>query len=594
MESLIPTRPAPRQVTEEDAEQLDRLVRTTPWAWLLSTVGAVLCYLQYVDRSDHALLTAWLVAFCAVSAGRLVASLVVMSASPLPRRSHAWMDGWLTSTWIHALQWGMLPLVVWTPGPPEAEAILHMTLAAIAMGGAVRLPGFFRTLVGHVACVLGPLVLRDLLMGNTSQWLMAMMAFLIGVYAVISGRNQSRSLQEILAQRERNAQLIEALRQENARSEAARQAAEAASAARSRFFAAANHDLRQPLHAMALLAQTLHGRGATVHVTEVARHLVDCVEGMAEVVDDLLEITRLDVGQLQPQWSVFDLRSMLEECSRPYEAMAREKGLAFEFSAESLNVRSDRALLTRVVSNLLSNAIRYTPAGAVRLKACAQGERVDVRVEDTGIGIAAEHLPRIFEEFYQVGNPARDRRLGLGLGLATVKRLGELLGLSVSVDSATGRGSVFVLKLPLAAQVSITGRDEDPSPVSSQPLVSQRRILVVEDDADSRTALVGLLESWGCDVRGVSGLAEALKLVSSGYEPEALIADLRLADGASGIEAVRVLRATLARDLPAVIVTGDAGSDHVQAAGAAGLSVALKPVRARQLRAFLHQALTTS
>ena len=583
----------PAQTSDEDLDQLDRLVRTTPWAWLLSTVGALVCYLQYMDRPGAGLLTVWLVAFCAVSAGRLVASLVVMSASPEPRRSRTWVHGWLVSTWVHALQWGLLPLVVWTPGPAEAEAVLHMTLAAIAMGGAVRLPGFFRTLVGHVTCVLAPLVLRDLLVGSTSQWLMALMAFLIGAYAIISGRNQARSLREIQAQRARNAQLIEALRQENARSEAARKAAEAASEARSRFFAAANHDLRQPLHAMGLLAQTLHRRSAAVDVDEVARHLMECVDGMADVVDDLLDITRLDVGHLQPHWSIFDLRVMLEECCRPYQAMARDKGLVFDLSAESVSVRSDRTLLTRLVSNLLSNAVRYTCAGVVRLQARADGTWVDLRVEDTGIGIAAEHLPRIFEEFYQVGNPARDRRLGLGLGLATVKRLGELLGLGVSVDSAPGRGSVFVLKLPLAPAESPASRTADPSLVA-QPLVNERRILVVEDDADSRSALVRLLGSWGCDARGVPGLAEAHGLLVGGYEPDALIADLRLADGASGIDAVRALRAALARDLPAVIVTGDAGSEQAKAASAAGLTVAVKPLRARQLRAFLYQALATS
>jgi two-component system, sensor histidine kinase len=593
MADLLATPPARAQIADEDLEQLDRLVRTTPWAWLLSTVGAIVCYLQYLDRPGAGLLTVWLVTFCAVSVGRLVAALVVMSASPPPQRSHTWMRGWLVSTWIHALQWGLLPLVIWTPGSAEAEAVLHMTLAAIAMGGAVRLPGFFRTLVGHVVCVLAPLVLRDLLVGNTSQWLMALMAFLIGAYAIISGRNQARSLQEILAQRARNAQLIEALRQENARSEAARQAAEAASEARSRFFAAANHDLRQPLHAMGLLAQTLHARSAAVDVGEVAQHLSACVDGMAAVVDDLLDITRLDVGHLQPQWSIFDLRVMLEECCRPYRAMAQDKGLSFELLAEPLSVRSDRTLLTRVVSNLLSNAIRYTHAGAVRLRARADGTWVDLRVEDTGIGIAAEHLPRIFEEFYQVGNPARDRRLGLGLGLATVQRLGALLGLAVSVDSAPGRGSVFVLKLPVAPAASPADKAVDPSWVA-RPLVSERRILVVEDDADSRAALVGLLKSWGCDATGVPGLAQARGLLSAGYEPDALIADLRLADGASGIDAVKAVRMALARDIPAIIVTGDAGSEQGKAASAAGLTVALKPLSARQLRAFLYQALATS
>lgn len=596
---LARAQPRAAEASALEFEQIEQLIRTTPVAWLLSMLGALICYLQFMDAQRGHALDWWFGAFCAVGLARLVASLVhvfsrlLAPLSLLPRgasTSRKTINGWLASTLVHAAQWGMLPLVLLSPGTAQAESILHMTLVAIAMGGAVRLPGFPRVLVAHVVLVLGPLILRDLLLGDNYLALMVLLVFLIGVYALVSGRNQSRSLRELQAQRERNDELITELHHENERSEAARNKAERASVARTRFFAAANHDLRQPLHAMGLLSQTLIERPKELDVDEVARHIGECVEGMALVIDELLEITRLDVGNLAPQWTVLQLEELVRECSRPHEPLARAKGLQVINEVPSVVVRGDRALLSRVLSNVLFNAIRYTPQGHVRVHAVASGHSVRLCIEDTGIGIAESDLPRIFDEFYQVGNPARDRRLGLGLGLATVKRLSDLLGLDVSVESELGRGSTFSFMLPMASASM-------PPTASAQPLQAMepsfpaRRVLVVEDDADSRAALVGLLRSWGCDVQSATNAPSSLQIVRDGFHAEALVVDLRLADGASGIDAVHELRQALNDEtVPALIVTGDAGSDHLESARDHGLAVMVKPVRPVRLRAFLAHA----
>lgn len=586
--------PLGAEPTALEIEQMEHLVRTMPVAWLLSMLGALICYLQFTDVRDDRLLDWWFGTFCAVSSARVVAAIAVMSRHrPMPN-SRARMHAWLATTLLHAAQWGLLPLVLLSPGTAQAESILHITLVAIAMGGSVRLPGFPRVLVAHVVLVLGPLILRDLLLADTYFALMVLLVFLIGVYALVSGRNQSRALLEIQAQRQRNDELITELQLENQRSEAARGEAEQASAARTRFFAAANHDLRQPLHAMGLLSQTVIERRQDVDVDEVARHIGECVDGMALVIDDLLEITRLDVGNLAPQWSIFSLDDLLRECARPHEPLARAMGLKLDLRASGLAVRCDRALLGRVLSNLLSNAIRYTAHGQVRVHVDACGNAVQLRVEDTGIGIASDDLPRIFDEFYQVGNPARDRRLGLGLGLATVKRLSDLLGLGVSVESALGRGSTFSITLPLAPASLVSMTPTNPQPMAETSFPA-RRVLVVEDDADSRAALVGLLRSWGCEVRSATSGHASMQLVHKGFRAEALVVDLRLAEGASGIDAVQDLRRALDDDrLPALIVTGDAGSDHMKRAQSAGLPVMVKPVRPVRLRAFLAHAFSTS
>ncbi len=572
-----------------ETDQLERLVRSTPAAWLLSSLGALICYMQFADGPAGHALTGWFVAFLAVGALRLASSLLrTPEGTPM---SATWVLWWRASTVVHAGLWGVLPLVLREPGPAEAESVLHMTLAAVAMGGSVRLPGMPRLLKLHVVLLLAPLVLRDLVIG-AHHWLLAFMVFLIGVYSLISGRNQTRALVEIHDQRQRNAELIEALRRENERSESARRAAEQAIAARARFFAAANHDLRQPLNAMGLLAQTLHTRPQQVDVQELSSHLVECVDGMTEVVDELLDISRLDAGSLALQRGAFALDELVRELARTYAPLAQSKQLPIHVDVPRLHVHCDRTLLARVISNLLSNAIRYTERGAVRVVARtlarADGDRVELAVEDTGIGIAEAELPRIFEEFYQVGNPARDRRLGLGLGLATVKRLSDLLDLQVTVQSHPGSGSRFSLLLP-----PCDGRDDGtasapPSPAASDadPL-AHRRVLVIEDDADSRHALLGLLRSWGCDARGVIDGPTALACVAEGFRPDALLVDLRLAGGASGVDAIEAVRAALSRPLPALIVTGDVGSERARAAQARGFTVLPKPVKAMPLRAFL-------
>jgi signal transduction histidine kinase len=579
----------PHGLPVHEAEQLQALVRTTPVAWLLSLLGAVICYASYAPGAT-ASLGVWMAAFVGLGAARVLAALVATVRCPVVPAGTTWTRAWLASTYLHAATWGLLPLVLLQPGPPEAEAILHITLAAIAMGGGVRLPGFPRTLQAHVLLVLGPLVVRDLLSGSPHHAVMALLVFLIGVYALISGRNQSRALLEIQQQRRRNAELIEALQRENRTSEAARRSAEQSSDARGRLFAAANHDLRQPLHAMGLLLETLRSGAGAPHSREVVHQISHCVDGMTEVVDGLLEITRLDGGQLEPEWSTFDAADAIRDGVRPYETAARAKGIALETRVASVHVRTDRALLLRVLANLVGNAIRYTPAGSVTVVATVVGDQLQVRVHDTGIGIAEEHQPRIFEEFYQVANPARDRRQGLGLGLATVKRLSDLLGLGIAVSSGPGRGSVFSFMLPIVARPATP---DEAAMRSRESLLSVRRVLVVEDDEDSRRALLGLLATWGCDARGAEGEEDALACLRGGFEPEAAVVDLRLAGRACGLEVVQALRARLGERFPAVLVTGDAGMAESVRARGTPLPVMVKPVRPVQLRAFLGQSFSS-
>lgn len=566
-----------------EGEQIDHLFRFTSLTSVMTTLAALILYGAFRSGEGFDAADGWILALVLVSVARMVGARRYHRLRPARDRLHRWAAWAFGAILLQGLLLGSLSLIGLRPATPEVESLLHIVMASIAIGATVPLPPFYPVFVAFVVCVMGPLALRDLWIADAYHLMLAVLVVATSLYTLAGGRRQARALAQTQAERRKNDALIEALRLENQRAERAHDA-------KARFFAAANHDLRQPLHAMGLLAHTLNESGAAARADEVPARLVECVDSMTQIVDELLELAQVDVAGVVPRPEAFALDTLLHEVVRAHELQARHKGLTLNMDCGALTVHSDRRLVARVLANLLSNALRYTERGAVRVAARVHGDRVEVSVEDSGIGIAGHELARVFEEFYQVGNPARDRRLGVGLGLATVKRLSELLDLRVQVQSTLGLGSVFRISLPLC--------DAAPSAIAApatthDALLARRRVLVIEDDADSRAALIGLLRAWGCEVRSAEDVTGARQRLTEGFEPEAVLADLRLAGGASGIEAVLEVRRSLGTELPALLVTGDVGEAQAQRAAAAGLRLLAKPVKPMQLRAFLGQAFGT-
>lgn len=566
-----------------EGEQLDHLFRFTSLTALMTTLAALILYGALRSGEGFDAADGWMLAMVAVSVARVVGARRYHRLRPARDRLPQWAAWAFGTILLQGLLLGSLSLIWPEPAAPEVESLLHIVVATIAIGATVPLPPFYPVFVAFVVSVLGPLALRDVWIADAYHLTMAALVVATGLYTLQGGRRQALALAQTQAERRKNAALIEALRLENQRAEQAHEA-------KARFFAAANHDLRQPLHAMGLLAHSLHQGSAAARADEVPARLVECVDSMAHIVDELLELAQVDVAGVEPRPEVFALDALLREVVRAHELPARHKGLRLEVDSGALTVWADRRLTARVLANLMSNAIRYTERGAVRLSSRALEGRAEVCVEDTGIGIAEHELPRIFEAFYQVGNPARDRRLGVGLGLATVKRLGDLLDLRVQVQSTLGQGSVFRFSLPLHDAAPATTAPPVPP---SDALLAQRRVLVIEDDADSRAALTGLLVTWGCEVRSAEDVTSARARLAEGFEPEAVLADLRLAGGASGIEAVLAVRSALGTALPALLMSGDVDAAQTQRAQEADLRLLAKPVKPMQLRAFLGQTFGT-
>lgn len=371
---------------------------------------------------------------------------------------------------------------------------------------------------------------------------------------------------------------------------AKKEEAETATRAKSRFLAAASHDLRQPIHALGMfvarLAQLPHDR----ETRHLIANLEASVRAMQDLLDALLDISRLDADAVRVQVQPVPLAPLFDQLRGALQPVASDKGLRLRLRSSEIWVQSDPTLLHRILLNLISNALRYTGNGGV-LVGCRRsrgGSHLWIEVWDTGVGIAPEHQQDIFREFYQIGNPERDRSKGLGLGLNIVDRTARLLGHPLQLCSVPGHGTRFRIELPLARPGDLQSllAAAEPLPVDD---VRGLRILVIEDDRQSAQALRGLLDSWGCVVAVVEGLQGALTVVDGGFVPDLVLSDFRLRAGESGIQTLERLRTTLARSLPACLMSGDTDPELIQSCRDAGLPLLHKPVRPAKLRTLIRR-----
>ena len=576
-----------------DATQVDLLRGASPASTALALVLACAVVLPFVGLVPGQVLVAWLLSFAAVRLGRASVAnhlaKLVASAQGL-RRASLWI---LCAVMLQSLVWGLGSWVLVAPSNLLAESSLHMVLAVVLYGNVRHLSNSYPALVVYTLGVGVPWVLRDLWIGDEHLFLAALSVLLM-VLTLFSGRVQASVFADARQRRLENTSLIAALKHEVGARGDAQALAEHAHAAKARFLAAASHDLRQPLNAIGLLMQALPAQPSAGETARVAAQAFSCVQQMGEIVDHLLELSQLEAGTVVPERTCFDIASLLADVGAMHQPVAHNQGLALIVQADSVRVHTDARLLQRVLVNLVSNALRYTAQGEVRLSALQVGDAVEVRVVDTGIGMNAHALENVFEAFYQVANPARDARMGHGLGLAIVKGLSDLLHLALQVESLPGKGTCFTLQLGLAPAATVAASEVDAAAARAcAPQADRlhgRRVLVIEDHLPSSDALALLLRGWGCEVWQAVSLREALAQASAGRMPEFVVADLSLAEGDDGCEATLQLRERAGGHLPAVLVTGDPGQQRAVLARQAGFVVLAKPVRPVQLRSFMNEA----
>lgn len=365
---------------------------------------------------------------------------------------------------------------------------------------------------------------------------------------------------------------------------AARQAAEAADRQKSRFLATASHDLRQPLQTLSLLNGALRRIIPDGEAAQALSHQEAAISVMSRLLNTLLDISKLESGMIKPEPHGFPVAGLLAEMRNEFESVAAAKGLRLEVEPSTANAYSDRSLLGQIIRNLLSNAIKYTREGRVQVRCLAEADQLRIEVSDTGAGIAADQLPYIYEEFYQVGVPSNATRDGYGLGLSIVARLVKLLALRLEVKSELGRGSTFSLCLP-AANHSVMS--VAPSAATAQgQTVGKQRVLLVEDDASVRMATSMLLRVEGYEVTAVATVGEALARLNDGFE--LLVTDYHLDNGETGLQLINVMRERLGPvPLKCVLITGDTSATIKDAPKDNFLKIASKPINANELLMLL-------
>jgi signal transduction histidine kinase len=378
--------------------------------------------------------------------------------------------------------------------------------------------------------------------------------------------------------------LVTRLHAAGQRLQEARGEAEAANIAKTKFLAAASHDLRQPMQALSMYASVLEERLSDPSVVRVVHGIKLSVTNLEQMFDSLLDISKIESGVIKPNIVAFPLMPLVEQVVETEKAMAAHKNLELRVVRTSASVRSDPILLERMLKNLVTNAIRYTERGKIIIgcrRVCGGWLRLDV--VDSGIGIALEEQERIFDEYYQLSGKSAQ---GLGLGLPIVKSLGELLGHRVAVKSAVGRGSVFSIELEKVPEVPLPSAARAVAAAS----LGRLKVVLVDDDVEIRESMRALLEGWGCRYAAGATVEEIEEqLRAQHWNPDAAIVDYRLAGTMSGLQVIERLRARFGQQLPALIITGTANPSFLQSR-AGGIPFAIKPVAPGKLRAFLSQA----
>jgi PAS domain S-box-containing protein len=371
----------------------------------------------------------------------------------------------------------------------------------------------------------------------------------------------------------------------------AKESAEAATRAKSHFLAAASHDLRQPLQAIRLFNDVLAMSGLSEQQQRIGHSLSKAVNSLSELFNDLLDLSRLEAGTIEPRPTVIQAEDLIAMVGTEFDAIFHEKKLRLHlfWPRQSLALFSDSTLLQTMLRNLISNAVKYTQRGGVMIAIRRRGERALIQVWDTGIGIAEEKFESVFEEYFQIGNPEGDRAKGVGLGLAIVKRLSRLLGIEVRLRSREGKGSVFELYVPLARISDIRSLPKHPqeSPASATPAhLPGKRIMIIEDDPTIAEAIKLSLEVDGADVTLFATAEDALASEEI-QEADFYISDYRL-PGMNGLQLLDTLQRNSVDPIKAVVLTGNTAPDQVATLQASPWQVLFKPVRIPQLLSALN------
>ncbi len=527
----------------------------------------------------------WLVAITANQAWRYRLADRYRIALPAPQERERWGRAWALGSTIAGALWGIAAVVLFVPGDIGHQALLIVCLFGVVLGGIDLIAVFNLSLYGFVLPVLAPLTLRVALEADQLHLFLAAVMLVVLAFVLRFGHNLNALMAQSLAIRYENLDLIRELQAQTAVADAARADAEAANRGKTQFLAAASHDLRQPLHAMGLLAAALSTKVREPEVRDIVASIMRSVEALERLFSALMDISKLDAGAVAPTRTTFALASLFARVERQFAPLAASRHLRLHVVHTTVWIDSDVVLLERILANLVGNALHYTQHGGAVVGVRRRKGQLWIDVVDSGIGIAPGDRERIFDEFYRAGITDGSGRQGMGLGLAIVRRLARLLQHSFEFASTPARGSRFSVAIPRAdAGVDVVALHCDllPSPVGT---LSGALIAVIDDEPSVVEGMRACFTQWGAMVVG-AGSADGIfvALGDAGRYPDLIIADYRLAAGELGTGVIERLRDEFGVTVPAMLVSGDASAEAIADMRAAGLDLLLKPVVPHELR----------
>lgn len=478
----------------------------------------------------------------------------------------------------HAAGWACLVWVVAPNATPGQIPFVTIVIAGAVSGGVTTYGALPRVHAAYIAMFAAVelatyFYLRDRFAHDPYVQWVPVLIIIYGAGIFMNTRIAGQSYRQSILLRFTNAQLVRQLEKEV-------RSAEAANASKSTFLAAASHDLRQPIHALGMFLALLDRSRLSGPQRETLGLAKAALRASSEMLDALLDFSRAEAGVIVPRPQVFPISETLRQIEEEIGITADEKALFYRTRDCDALVEADPGLVKIILINLISNAVRYTTQGGVLIGCRKRGDRVVVEIWDTGRGVPADQHEAIFSDFVQLGNPERDRRKGLGLGLAIARRLARRIGSEITLASVEGRGSVFRFDLPLAD----AGGDSRPSPSDrATPRLAENaaappsaHILVIDDDESIRASLGALLRATGYSVDAVETIAEGLDSARDRM-PDLIICDLRLRAGKNGADAVRMLRAQSPRRIGALLITGETHPDRIAEVAREDIEVLYKP-----------------
>jgi signal transduction histidine kinase/CheY-like chemotaxis protein len=539
--------------------------RQVPQSVLVSIVGAFALVMVLWYSMDRNALMSWFMLILLESLARVRVAYKFRHAAQVVDQVQRWANLWVALAVFAGSLWGAAGFLFFSNDQPLHQVVLVAVVLSVAFGSltlyASHRPAFYSFMLLAVV----PLIARMVWEQDPTYYTAAVVMGAVFFFTVFYGRNFGDAVFESVKNNYENEVLVDQLMAEKRLAEDARREAENATRSKTQFFAAASHDLRQPLQAIGIYVSLLKKR-ATGPLEPLVNNMATAVESLSKLVEELLEISRLDSGSIQPKVGQVVLDEMFSLLEQEFTPLAASKSLSLRVRRCGFAVDSDPLLLQRVIRNLVANALRYTQRGGVLLAARPRGGVISVEVWDTGPGIKQSELDRIFEEFYRgESSKAENSGTGFGLGLSIVKRICGLLGHPLIVTTRPGTGTVFRIETPLSSEPVRAKRTAPETIDMVIRSLEGNTFVVLEDNAEILNSLTRLIRSWGAEVVPSTGFnAQLIKRISMHERIDGILADHNLGPHSiSGVESVFRIRELVGFPVPAIMLTAVQGAEVV-------------------------------